>query len=132
MYDADNLNKIPVYFFAGDKSDSIYFVDIDEDRRRQQGEMDKKKREGKNKADKGQRLQTKSDYLHNSEMTGIKRGGEVEEMPEQRNSNKNKGTRKQQEVVEEEEWEKKKIKQENNQEDEQSKKMKRKNATDSM
>ncbi|XP_017306790.1 transmembrane channel-like protein 1 [Ictalurus punctatus] len=116
----------------GDKSDSIYFVDIDEDRRRQQGEMDKKKREGKNKADKGQRLQTKSDYLHNSEMTGIKRGGEVEEMPEQRNSSKNKGTRKQQEVVEEEEWEKKKIKQENNQEDEQSKKMKRKNATDSI
>lgn len=98
--------------------------------------MDKKKRERKSKAEKGQvqRLQRKSDD-HNGERKGIKRGGEVVETPKERNNSKNKRTKKQQEVAEKEEEEKmKKIKQENIKEDDQSKKMKkdRKKATESM
>ncbi|XP_060763994.1 transmembrane channel-like protein 1 [Neoarius graeffei] len=121
----------------GDKSGSIYSVEIDAAGRRQRQELDKKKRERKSKAEKGQvqRLQIKSDD-HNGERKGIKRGGEVVETPKERNNSKNKRTKKQQEVAEKEEEEEKmkKIKQENIKEDDQSKKMKkdRKKATESI
>lgn len=106
------------------------------DGKRHQQEVDKKKRDRKSKVDKGhtQVLRRTSGYLCNSEKKRIRKEGEVEEIPKERNNSKNKRTKKQQEVTEEEEDEKKKkIKQEIDQENDQGKNMREewRNPTDS-
>ncbi|GAA6109836.1 transmembrane channel-like protein 1 [Tachysurus ichikawai] len=87
----------------GDINDSVYYVGIDVDGKKQREEMDKKKKErklAKGQSDKVQKQQKKSTYLHNCEKNRINGAGDVEEIPMERKNSKNKKAAIQQEESE--------------------------------
>ncbi|KAG7318566.1 hypothetical protein KOW79_018321 [Hemibagrus wyckioides] len=93
-----------------DRNDSVFYVGIDVDGRKQREEMDKKKKERKVVKRQVQRLERKSTYLYNDKKNRINGEGEVEEIPKERKNSKSKKAGIQQDEAERGREEKKKLK----------------------